>query len=239
MTTQQVTLGFEAAHAEWLRVGGPSFRQRYRFGPDKEFYQSPYWQWVREAVLVCHEHKCCRCNGAATQAHHLNYNHIGEDHFHPETMVAVCRVCHGLVEYARQAEALISLIERRISLCEGFLEGHRGCREQNASHVYARLLEYRDKLAKLRILFSQIIPYSNPDITEIALRSRMVRFENRCREYEEQALKLTRTWAGTENDKVSKVIPMLNAEIGNCRGFIAEVFTPISPSVQQQTDDPF
>lgn len=65
----------------------------------------------------------------------------------------------------------------------------------------------------------------------------MVRFENRCREYEEQALKLTRTWAGTENDKVSKVIPMLNAEIGNCRGFIAEVFTPISPSVQQQTDD--
>src|SRR5581483_897634 len=149
MSTNQ-SPGFEVAHAEWLRIGGPAFREVHRFGPRSDFCRSQYWKLGKEALLVAREFKCCRCTGNANQVHHLNYDYVGEDHLHPETLVAVCRPCHGLVEYARKAESLMSRISRRISLCNGFLEDHRGCLDQNATHIYARLLEYQDELGELR-----------------------------------------------------------------------------------------
>lgn len=159
-----VPTGFEAAHAEWLRIGGPAFREVHRFGPLPDFYRSQYWKLVKEALLASREFKCCRCTGDANQVHHLNYGCVGEDHLHPETLAAICRPCHGLVEYARKAESLMSRIRRRISLCNGFLEDRRGCLDQNAAHLYARLLEYQDELAELRELFATETYYSNPRI---------------------------------------------------------------------------
>src|SRR5665647_536935 len=162
MTTQQVPPGFETAHAEWLRIGGQTFRERHWCGAGSEFYRSQYWKLVKDAVLTSKGFKCCRCNGDANLVHHLNYDHIGEDYFHPETLAAVCRACHGLIEYARKAESLISRISTRISLCKGFLRDRY--REQNPAHIYARLLDYQDKLAELRNLFASKIYYRNPGI---------------------------------------------------------------------------
>ncbi|MGO9476516.1 MAG: hypothetical protein ACLP7I_01080 [Limisphaerales bacterium] len=151
---------FEAAHAEWLKIGGETFRDCHRPSVRPNFYRSHYWKLVKGAVLISVNFKCCRCNGHARQVHHLHYDFVGEDHFHPESLVAICRPCHGLVEHARNAEALISRISRRISLCKGFMEDRRGCLDQNAVHVTARLLEYRDELAELRQLFETQTFYS-------------------------------------------------------------------------------
>lgn len=155
MTTPKVPVGFEAAHDEGLLCGGKEICKC------KKFCKSQYWKLVRQAVLNSKNALCCRCGGEASQVHHLNYDHLGEDHFYPEHLAAVCRACHGMVEYARHVEELISRIERRISLCEDFLEDDRGCRSQNSAHVYARLLEYQDELAVLGRFFSKRVRYSD------------------------------------------------------------------------------
>jgi hypothetical protein len=227
MTTKQLP-GFEAAHAEWLRIGGPAFREVHRFGPRPDFYRSQYWKLVKEALLAAKEFKCCRCTGNANQVHHLNYDYVGEDHLHPETLVAICRPCHGLVEYARKAESLMSRISRRISLCNGFLEDHRGCLDQNAAHVYARLLEYQDELAELRIKFTTETYYSNPRIkSRVEAEAVVARFRQERRAYEEQALNVVSGWIGNEKEKAKQLLPMLRSEIENCRMFVVEVFAPV------------
>ncbi len=238
MTTRQVPPGFEPSHAEWIRIGGTTFRKDYRFGPGPDFYRSQYWNLVKKAVLTSHGFKCCRCNGDANQVHHLNYHFIGEDHLHPETLVAICRPCHGLVEYARKAESLISRISSRISLCSGFLNGSRGCRNQNAAHIYARLLEYRDELADLRQLFVTRTQYNNPRIrSQTESKTLLTRFQKERRAYEEQAQKLVCTWNGTEKEKAKLLLPMLELEIENCRKFVLEVFAPVSQLAPQQPDE--
>jgi hypothetical protein len=237
MTTQQVPTGFEAAHAEWLRIGGQAFRELQRFGPRSDFYRSRYWTLVKEAVLISREFKCCRCDGDANQVHHLNYDYVGEDHLHSETLVAICRPCHGLVEYARKAESLSSRISRRISLCKGFLDDSRGCHNQNATHIYARLLEFRDELAELRELFVTKTHYSNPRIKSQAESEAVVaRFKKEREAYEEQAEKLVSTWDGSEKEKAERLPPLLQLEIENCRKFVLEVFVPVSESHQRPPD---
>ena len=237
MTTKQVPPGFEPSHAEWLRIGGPIFRKDYRFGPRPDFYRSLYWKLVKEAVLTSRGFKCCRCNEDANQVHHLNYHFIGEDHLHPETLVAICRPCHGLVEYARKAESLISRISSRISLCNGFLNESHGCRYQNAAHVYARLLEYRDELADLRQLFLTKTHYSNPRIkSQAQSKSLLTRFRTERAAYEEQAQKLVCTWNGADKEKAKRLLPMLDLEIENCKKFILEVFAPISKRGPHQVE---
>jgi|GEM_PF-2989618 len=227
--TQQVPTGFEASHIEWLRIGGQTFRKLHQFGPRPDFYRSQYWELVKQAVLTSKEFKCCRCSGNANLVHHLNYDCVGEDHLHLESLAAVCRSCHGLVEYARKAESLISRISRRISLCKGFLSDRY--REQNAVHVCARLLEYQDELANLRNLFASKIHYRNPRIKSEAESEAVVdRFRQKRQAYEEKATSLVSVWSGSEKEKAERLLPMLELEIQNCRKFIAEVFEPVPPS---------
>ena len=231
MNTKQVPTGFEASHAEWLRIGGQTFHELHRFGPRPDFYRSKYWELVKLAVLTSKEFKCCRCSGNANLVHHLNYDCVGEDHLHPEALATVCRSCHGLVEYARKAESLISRISRRISLCKGFL-GDR-YREQNPAHVCARLLEYQDELAKLKNLFATKTFYRNPRFKSVAeSEASSVRFRQRRQEYEERAANLVSTWNGSEAEKAERLLPMLELEIQNCQKFIAEVFEPVAPHAE-------
>lgn len=223
-----VPTGFEAAHTEWLRIGGQTFREIHRFGPRPDFYRSQYWKLVQDAVLTSKAFRCCRCSGAANLVHHVNYRHVGEDHFHPETMVAICRPCHGLVEYARKAESLISRISRRISLRNGFLDDRY--HDQDPAQVCARLLEYRDELAELRKLFANESYYRNPRIKSQAESEAVVaRFRQECQAYEEHATNLVSTWNGSEKEKAARLLPMLELEIQNCREFVAQVFRPVPP----------
>ncbi len=225
--TEPVPPGFEASHAEWLGNGGRTF---YQARPD--FYESQYWNLVREAVLNSRGFKCCRCGGEANQVHHLNYDFIGEDHFHPETLVAICRPCHGLVEYARKAESLVSRISRRIALCKGFLDGKPNCRDQNATHVFARLLEYRDELAELQCLFRCRAHYNSPLTKSRAnLEAVLTPLQMKRAAYERQAQNLVSTWNGSENAKTTQLLPMLEQEITNCQRFVVEVFAPAQDTV--------
>ena len=234
MTTHQVPEGFEAAHEEWLRTGGPAFREVHRFGPCPDFYRSRYWKLVKECFLTSKGFKCLRCGGYADQVHHLYYDCRGEDHFHPESLVAVCGPCHGLMEYARNAEALISRISRRISLCEGFLDKSRGCLDQNPVHVCARLLEYQDELAQLRKLFQADTYYRNSRVTtERDAEAFDAWYRQKTEAYEKRAADMVSTWAGTDEEKSRLLLSMLAQEIENCRGFIAEVREPVLPSAER------
>ena len=231
--------GFEAAHAEWVKIGGKTFRDRHRPTVRPDFYRSQYWKLVKEAVLISKSFKCCRCGGDAKQVHHLHYDFIGEDHFHPESLVAICRPCHGLVEHARNAEALISRISRRISLCNGFMEDRRGCLDQNAIHVAARLLEYREDLGELRRLFATQTFYTNPrNHTETEREAFSIQFKLVRQAYEESATKLVSSWEGTEKEKAQKLIPLLESEIQNCRQFVIEVFAPVAPNQESSPHIP-
>ena len=159
---------------------------------------------------------------------------MGEDHLYPETLVAVCTSCHGLVEYARKAESLISRISRRISLCKGFLEDRRGCLDQNAAHIYARLLEYQDELPELRKLFATKTYYGNRRIkSKTEAEAVSARFRQERQSYEEQAANLVSTWNGSEKEKAERLLPMLELEIQNCRKFVAEVFEPVPPRAER------
>lgn len=234
MTVEEIPAGFEAAHTEWLRVGGSEFRETQRFGPRPGFYRSRYWKLVKEALLTVRNFKCCRCKGEATQAHHLNYEHVGEDHLHPEALAAVCTPCHGLVEYARLAESLMSKISRRISLCNGFLEGRRGCLRQSPAHVLARLFEYRDQLAELRNKFTTETHYNNPRLQSLAERDAALEcFRQKRTAYAQQALSVISEWAGTEKEKAEQLLPMLRTEIESCKKFVAEVFAPVPVRVER------
>ncbi len=233
MTTQQVPPGFEAPHAEWLRIGGPNFRDIYRCSVGPGFYRSQYWKLVKQAVLALKDFKCCRCTGNANQVHHLNYDWVGEDHLHPESLAAVCVSCHGLIEYARKAESLIPRISRRLSLCQGFMEDRQGCLNQNAAHVYARLLEYQDILAELRRLFVAKTFYDNPRISsEAEAEAFRVSFQRERQAYQERAESLVSTWSGSEKEKAARLPPLLELEIQNCRMFVAEVFAPVPPRAE-------
>ncbi len=199
MTPREMPPGFETAHEEWLLQGGKKFRDGHRFLPTATFYETRYWKLVRESVLISRNFVCCRCGGKANQVHHKNYNHKGEDHFYPENLVAICRGCHGLAEYARRAEALVSRIERRISLCEGFLEGRYA--EQNPAHVYARLLEYQGQLAELQNRFTAQAPYDNSSKTKTEIDNYLKERRRECENYEDRAKIITSNWKGDENEK--------------------------------------
>ena len=229
--TTPIPTGFEAAHAEWLLLGGQEFRNLYRCGAGPRFYRSRYWKLVKESLLLSKKSQCFRCTGIANIVHHLNYDHVGEDHLHPESLAAVCKSCHGLIEYARQAESLISKISRRISLCQGFLRGRY--REQNPAHIYARFLEYQDKLGELRNLFLSKIHYRNQPIKSPAeSESFMSQHKMKRLAYEETAMNLVGTWSGSDKEKAEQLLQMLELEIQNCRKFVDQVFAPVPPRTE-------
>ena len=226
----QVPIGFELAHAEWLAIGGSKFQEECWESGNYAYYRTRYWALVRQAVGARDSATCFRCQGSAGHVHHLTYDFIGIDHLHPEALISVCAPCHQLVEYARVAESLVSRIHRRISLCRGFLEGRGNCREQNAAHVYARLLEYQDELVGLQTLFATGTPYKNPRMRRGAKANAGISHDAvELDVYEERAASLVSAWQGSEGEKAERLIPMLELEIQKCERFAAAVLEPVSP----------
>jgi hypothetical protein len=229
-----VPVGFDLAHEEWLASGGKEFHEKCYSDIQLNLYRTRYWALVRQAVLARDSATCFRCQGNAGYVHHLSYDFFGEDHLHPDSLVSVCGPCHQMVEYARLAESLISRIYRRISLCEGFLEGSVGCLDQNPAHVYARLLEYQDELAELQTQFAAGTPYTSRRMKSDAEVSAAVsRIQIKSQEYEERAASLASALEGSEKEKAERLHAMLKLEIQKCEKFTAEVLEPISPRAQQ------
>ena len=246
----QVPVGFEVAHEEWLALGGKKFlcmpgkltpvheaslaARGQHYITHSDYYKTRYWALVRQAVLARDSATCFRCREPASYVHHLFYTFRGEDHLHPETLVSICRPCHQIVEYARLAESLLTKIHRRISLCRGFLEDRRGCLDQNAAHVAARLLGYQDELAELEELFTTGTPFKNPRIKSAAEAEAISeRFRGVREAYEKRAADLVSRWEGGEKEKAERLIPMLELEIPKVEKFIAKVLEPIFPSAER------
>jgi len=218
----KIASGFESAHQEWLSQGAHEFKKPFRLGAPKEFYATHYWKLVRQAALGRDCFKCFRCGSQADQVHHLCYSFIGEDHLHPETLVSVCRGCHGVVEYGRKALELACVIDRRISLCYGFIEGQKGCGDQNTVKVFSRLLEYRDRLAKLEQLYEAQTPYNSKRRIRTGAEEKKAfraEWQQKDAEYQRLAKEQVNSWVGSESEKVSRIIPLLEREIEKCRDF--------------------
>ena len=211
--------GFEAVHDEWLSQGGREFRKTFYESPNRRYYASQYWKLLKQAVFNRDSKKCFRCEGLASQIHHLCYDFTGEEHLHPEVLVSVCKRCHSLAEYARRAESIIRNIDRRKYFLTKAIESD--------VYVYLRLLEYRSMLARFRRSFESAIPYKNPPLTPDELKNYS---EHRKREllmYEQQARAEINSWGGTKEENVRTVISELDKEIENCRAFAQMVFKPV------------
>jgi len=59
----------------------------------KEYRKTPEWKRKRALILKRDKHQCQGCSTApATQAHHLTYDHVGEEFLFE--LVTVCNSCH-------------------------------------------------------------------------------------------------------------------------------------------------
>jgi hypothetical protein len=213
---------FAKANDEWLRQGGQAFRERH-FGissietevgiarwTDKPFYKSTYWLLVRDAILQRDQSRCFRCREPATQVHHLDYRFIGEDHKHPETLVSICRPCHGLVEYARKAHSLGHRILGRISACEELLG--KAVSTQQALKVSVRLLEYMDDLTLLKDEVAELFANNSP-----ASRSLQPRVTEA--DYEKHALRVFGDLSDNPNIHVERILAQLRSQLADCKEF--------------------
>ncbi|MCX6980376.1 MAG: HIRAN domain-containing protein [Verrucomicrobia bacterium] len=100
--------------------------------------------------------------------------------------------------------------------------------------MYARLLEYQDELAELQTLFATGTPYTNPRKKSDAKANALVgRFRIESHVYEERAASLVSAWQGSENEKIERLIQMLELEIQKCKRFVAAVLEPVSPRAPQ------
>jgi 5-methylcytosine-specific restriction endonuclease McrA len=60
------------------------------------YLQTPAWRAKRAAVLERDDHLCQGCRKrAATQAHHLTYEHVGNELLFE--LVAICEMCHRVL----------------------------------------------------------------------------------------------------------------------------------------------
>ena len=204
--------GFEEAHECWIKIGGEDFSKKFPAGPDYSFYKSEYWQIVRTTILKRDEFRCARCHGDANQVHHLNYRYVGQDHLYPKSLISVCRSCHGLFEYARRVETLLSKIRNLIT--KGY---------STAAHTYARMLRYRDEVMVLREKFYSEIPYANPTVqTEEDEKNRREAIEKRNNDYRDAAIIATAAMTGDETEKTQCVIKLLEHEAGICESFLKD-----------------
>ena len=126
--------------------------------------------------------------------------------------MSVCRRCHGLFEYARKADALLSNIRSRIA---------RGC--SDPVHACARLLEYRDALTALRGKFDAEVPYANEVLrTDAERRNPREALGKRERDYRETVMITTAAWTGNEAQKSQAVVELLGREVALCKDFLKE-----------------
>lgn len=222
-----VPRGFEEAHAEWVRSDGPGMRRRYMMGFCPEFYRSTYWKLVRAAVLKRDGFACCRCGEPANQVHHLDYRARGEDHFHPEFLVSVCRDCHGLVEYARLAESKLRTFRYRIGCIQGYINGKPGSASETPLKSLSRLLEYRAELDEYEAKFQQAVAYDGGKQVEDCDAWKRD-YGERMAGFQRQAREILVSWTGTDVEKSQRVLGLVEAEMQRCIDFAARVLSTLT-----------
>lgn len=207
-----------------MRSSGPEMRRKFMVGYCPEFYRTAYWKLVKVAVLRRDSSLCARCGEAANQVHHLDYRSRGEDHFYPDTLVSLCRDCHGLVEYARLAEGMMRTFRYRIARIKEFVSGGPKSASETPLKSLSRLLEYRDELSGHKAKFQNEISYDggkpikDRKAWEIEYRRKMDAFQT-------DAQALLDSWSGTDREKSERVLGMVEAEMQSCKDFIAEVLS--------------
>jgi hypothetical protein len=247
---EEVPSGYEAAHSEWLCQGGNAFKTRFQQAANDTFYRTHYWRLVREATLQRDRYTCYRCGEQATQVHHRHYWFKWEDHLHPETLVSVCYMCHGVIEYAREAETLAPRIGRRISACRSFADGSPWSEGGSPVKAFARLLEYREKFAEIRRLYESGVHYNSnreeaeaihkekaqvatgvpgrlQGIVYLPLDAPDAELDARDEEFNRVAKTKIGSWTGSDREKAARIIPLLEQELQNCLEFASRVVQPL------------
>ena len=248
---EKVPSGYEAAHSEWLCQGAKAFHNRFQQSANDTFYRTHYWRLVRQATLQRDGYTCYRCGEQATQVHHLHYRFKWEDHLHPETLVSVCYMCHGVIEYAREAETLAPRIRRRIYSCQGFVDGTPCSENGNPVRVFSRLLEYREKFAEIKRLYESGVHYNSnrveaeaihkekaqvatgvparlQGIVYLALDAQDAELDARDAEFNRVAKAEIDSWTGSDREKAARIIPLLEQELQNCLEFASRVVQPLA-----------
>jgi len=60
------------------------------------YLQTEHWKSVRNAVFRRDEYACTRCSSKKKlQAHHLTYEHIGQEQNYLADLITLCSVCHS------------------------------------------------------------------------------------------------------------------------------------------------
>ena len=63
-----------------------------------QYLQSPKWFRIRSAVLIRDGNKCQGClSETATQVHHKDYHHVGDETGWMFDLVSLCDSCHGKI----------------------------------------------------------------------------------------------------------------------------------------------
>jgi len=202
----------ELAHEEWIKHGGKKIFSSFS---EIAFYKTHYWDLVKRAILNRDASLCFRCGGGANQVHHLHYDFRGEDHLHPESLVAVCRPCHGLVEYARIAIELVSKIELKIVSSSS-----------DTIHAYALLLKYQDKLKRLRDGFSSGVPFERGHLR--LKRGNELKLDTHGKDnvFLDTATQEITRWDEESFERQHQLFSRLREEIQNYYLFINEVLRP-------------
>lgn len=218
---------FETAHDEWLKEGGPKIGEKFRFGAQPAFYRTAYWKAVRQAVLKRDNSRCYRCGSEAIQVHHLHYRFRCEDHLHPESLVSICRECHGLVEYARLAEDLIRKFSYRLSCARKFIAGQPGFANETPVKTLSRLLEYKCELEDLQQHFAANRPYGSR--SEVGSREEFSKhYTANLDRFQKEAEAVIASWEGQDKEKTNRIIGLIEEESRACTDFIAKVLRPVS-----------
>ena len=58
-----------------------------------KYLKSEEWKELKKLLLEEAEYECERCEGKATELHHLNYDNLGHEILGVDVM-AVCKNCH-------------------------------------------------------------------------------------------------------------------------------------------------
>lgn len=209
----KVPPGFEAAHEEWLKIGGEAIRRKYLHGSSPAFYKTAYWKLMREAIFQRDSYKCRRCGKEAEQVHHLSYAHRGRDHFFPEQLVSVCHKCHGLVEHARSAESLAATLRYRLACIEDHLAGKIAPTPETPLKSLTRVLEYKARLNSMREAYRNQHIFKEQKEAAPAV------------DFETEAQKVLKTWKISDKEKAERVKLMLLDDMKICADFINEVLT--------------
>src|SRR4051812_5234122 len=184
---------------------------------DKPFYKSTYWSLIRDAILQRDQSHCFRCRETATQVYHLSCRFIGEDHKHPETLISICRPCHGLVEYARKAHSLSHRIAGRISVCEELVRN--AVSAQEALKVSVRLLQYIDSLTLLKADFAGL--FADNASGGRASPARVTEAD-----YEQHALRMFSDISDSPKIHVDRILVQLRRQLTACTEFERTVMEP-------------